>query len=421
MRQISQEISSIFSNMTLPDMAKGVSLGASGFGIEKIIEAIQNVQNISFNKEKTDEIIGGARSMLMQLSQLVSGDWWSVIGSFSSPTANIAKIFETLKIVQDMNFNKEKTDEVIRGAQTLLSQLSGLVEGSIFKTIANIGTSSIDNLNKIGQTLNLFNNVSLTETKASEISTSARTISSAFNGLTVSPGFFNNDTQIQQVIANIAKFNSLSLNENSTEIASFVRTIVSSFNGATISPGFFNDDREVQQVISNIQKFQNSIVGSNELTTYARTIFSTFNGMMLTPGFFNDTEQVQQVIGNIQKFQNINVGIIDGVVTSMNQLKGLGSNLGSDIQGVSSFTESVSGLRSQLEASASAAERLKEAAGSIPGGVGGLAGANNAGGVTEATLQSTMGQVRDSLGRMESYLSTMAASAQATPAPRVTG
>ena len=143
--------------------------------------------------------------------------------------------------------------------------------------------------------------------------------------------------------------------------------------------------------------------------------------MMLNPGFFNDTEQVQQVIGNIQKFQNINVGVIDGVVTSMNQLKGLGANLGSDIQGVSSFTESVSGLRSQLEASASAAERLKEAAGSIPGGVGGLAGANNAGGVSEATLQSTMGQVRDSLGRMESYLSTMATSAQATPAPALTG
>ena len=124
-------------------------------------------------------------------------------------------------------------------------------------------------------------------------------------------------------------------------------------------------EEKVQDIIGNLR----SLVGG----------LSSFR---VPEGFFSDSEAVGRIVGNINRFQNINTETINGVVTSMRSLQGIGSVLSSDIQGVQTFTENVGQLRAQLEASASAAERLKAAATSIPagafgGGVGGVSGSDN--------------------------------------------
>jgi hypothetical protein len=165
-----------------------------------------------------------------------------------------------------------------------------------------------------------------------------------------------------------------------------LRSLVSGLSNLRIPDIDTSKIANLQSIKIFLDNFQSINVMSEEkvqgIIGNLRSLVSGLSSFRVPEGFFSDSEAVGRIVGNINRFQNINTETINGVVTSMRSLQGIGSVLSSDIQGVRTFTENVGQLRAQLEASASAAERLKAAATSIPagafgGGVGGGSGSDN--------------------------------------------
>jgi hypothetical protein len=166
----------------------------------------------------------------------------------------------------------------------------------------------------------------------------------------------------------------------------------------------------ISNLITSLKDIQNVNIDEDKaqkIQVAARTILSGFNGLNLSQGFFSNDAAVSQVVNNIQRFQNINTESLNGVVTSMNQLKGLGSTLGADVVGINTFNDSVSRLAQNLSAAAQASQTLKDNAGSIPSGTGGLAGANNYNPVDPMQMQHLMTDIKTSMYQMVGALNTL--------------
>ena len=271
--------------------------------------------------------------------------------------------------------------------RTLINNITGInggmAQGATSSAITSVLTSITDFIDKTVQGIQTLQNLS--PEKMNNVIPTLGSVGKAING------FFSN-----------------------FDIGTGIGAISNSLTGAS------DQILKISQVLNNFNSITLNPEKADSIIRSARTLFSGLNGLSFTPGFFNDDSQVNQVIGNIQKFQNINGENINGIVTSMNQLKGLGSTLGADVQGVATFTQNVSVLRSELEAGASAAERIKAAAGSLPAGTGGIAGANNYSQVDPNQMYQTMRDINNSLGSLNNYLNTIAANSAAPRAPAVT-
>ena len=194
-------------------------------------------------------------------------------------------------------------------------------------------------------------------------------------------------------------------------------------NVLTSITGFIEKTTQGIKTLENInpEQMQRNMGAIRSIGVEMRQFFDNFGvGTAWSTFIGNVSGAFDTVSENIKKLQNINVDAVNGIVTSMNQLKGIGASLGADIQGVTTFTESVSVLRRELEAGASAAERIKAAAGSLPAGTGGIAGANNYNQIDPNQIYQTMRDINGSLGSLNNYLNTIAANSAAPRAPAVT-
>ena len=194
-------------------------------------------------------------------------------------------------------------------------------------------------------------------------------------------------------------------------------------NVLTSITGFIEKTTQGIKTLENInpEQMQRNMGAIRSIGVEMRQFFDNFGvGTAWSTFIGNVSGAFDTVSENIKKLQNINVDAVNGIVTSMNQLKGIGASLGADIQGVTTFTESVSVLRRELEAGASAAERIKAAAGSLPAGTGGIAGANNYNQIDPNQIYQTMRDINGSLGSLNNYLNTIAANSAAPSAPAIT-
>ena len=320
----------------------------------------------------------------------------------------------------------EKTKESFRGfSDVIKNELDKINE---MMRPGSVGPEAIRNFSSAlgafeGPLMSLIRKISGAEGENAQTVTSAN-VSSV---LTSVSNFIEKTTQGITTLQNLSPEKMENIIPVLRSIGTAINNFFSSVSvGASIGAGMLGLSGAVDHIVKIGQMLNsfNSVTLTEEkagtIVQTARMLYSGLNNLILTPGFFNNDAQVDQVVVNIQKFQNINVGTIDGVVTSMNQLKGLGSTLTSDIQGVATFTSSVSALRGELEAGALAAERLKAAAGSIPSGIGGITGANNPGGIGPEQMHSMMSNINTSLAGIGQALANMA-TAQNPARPITTG
>jgi hypothetical protein len=443
---IVREVNSIYANMGMLETGRnainGISTGLSGLGVTAIAGALRDIQNINFDKAKADENIAGARYIFTQLGELGSSSIWTSIQRYfnADSTSSVNKISQILSTFTTVSLNQEKANEIVAAAKTIFIQLGELGSSNIWTGIQRyFNADSTSSINKVSQMLSTFTSISLNQEKANEIIAGVRYIftqlgelgsSSIWTGI---QRYFNADftSSISKVSQMLSTFTSINFDKTKADEniagARYIFTQLGELGSSSVWTNiqrYFNADstssiNKVSQMLSTFTSISLNQEKANEIVAAARTIFSGINGLQLNDqSFLLNTDQVNLAVTNIQKFQNINAETINGAVTSIGQLKGLGNVLGSDIQGVSTFTQSVSTLRSELEAGASAAERLKAAAGSIPNGIGGLAGANNAG-TTQNDLYTILQRIEGTMLSSVSLLTTISQNT-AQPVPPVT-
>ena len=133
-------------------------------------------------------------------------------------------------------------------------------------------------------------------------------------------------------------------------------------------------------------------------------------------------ENFSSTVEAISRINNINSDNLNGVVTSMRSLQGIGNNLQADIQGVQAFSSNVSALADNLQRAASASQTLRDNAGSIPGGspaTGALGGATTTGGIGVNELYGALNRVENAVISLGGALATIASNTQ-RPVPAVT-
>jgi hypothetical protein len=364
--------------------------------------------------------INTARSSLGSTFDMISEFLGTLPGKISNIHTQIVQAMGAINLSTMIDKTKESFNGFSDVIRNELSKISEMMRPG------SVGPEAIRNFSSAlgafeGPLMSLINKISGAEGENAQTVTSAN-VSSV---LTSVSNFIEKTTQGITTLQNLSPEKMENVIPVLRSIGTAINNFFSSISvGASIGAGMLGLSGAVDHIVKIGQMLNsfNSVTITEEkassIVQIARMLYSGLNNLILTPGFFNNDAQVDQVVGNIQKFQNINVGTIDGVVTSMNQLKGLGSTLTSDIQGVATFTSSVSALRGELEAGALAAERLKAAAGSIPSSIGGITGANNPGGIGPEQMHSMMSNINTSLAGIGQALANMA-TAQ-TPAPPLT-
>ena len=439
-QKISQFFKQINTDLQAVDLTKITELATvireiNPMGIITGFERVPAV--IDAVKDRLNSFIDDANKInLESIQQKISTFTTQLSSNFQS--VDLTKITELATVIREINpmgiiTGFERVPDTIERIKNSLSGFSDIVKNEIQKLNdifkpGSIGPESIQNFaNSLGMfespLRTLINNITGINGGMAQGATSSA-ITSVLTSIT---DFIDKTVQGIQTLQNLSpeKMNNVIPTLGSVgkaingffsnfDIGTGIGAISNSLTGAS------DQILKISQVLNNFNSITLNPEKADSIIRSARTLFSGLNGLSFTPGFFNDDSQVNQVIGNIQKFQNINGENINGIVTSMNQLKGLGSTLGADVQGVATFTQNVSVLRSELEAGASAAERIKAAAGSLPAGTGGIAGANNYSQVDPNQMYQTMRDINNSLGSLNNYLNTIAANSAAPRAPAVT-
>ena len=231
---------------------------------------------------------------------------------------------------------------------------------------------------------------------------------------------------IQSLSAEINNF-STSLGQVQGPIGSLIRSLSGQMGGAAQSlsssaisgavnslSNFIEKTTQALQSAQNVntEKIQQLVPVLGQLGQGIRSLFMPGGSSGAISDFISRLggadNAVDRVVATLTKLEGLDSSKLQGMVTSMSNLKGLGVSLGSDVEGVRTFASEINSLRSSLEASASAAERLKAAAGSLPNGYstasGGGGGGGGGGGMSSIDVAQELKNIANIMRTATSYL-----------------